>query len=369
MPEVSIIMPAYNAERYIGEAIDSVLAQTLADWELIVVDDGSTDRTPVILRYIGDARVRILHQKNQGPASARNAGLEAANGTYVAFLDADDLYLPSALADLAEYLDTHPECDIVYSDGIMCDQDKRPLMTLSEHRPGSYTGRVLEQLVLSNSVIAVPICTLTRKTLLDAHRLRFDHELDSLEDSYFWVEAARYAYFGYLDRVTSIYRIHQTNISLTTDHKARAERELVAQSKILQSTYFPGLSLPTRVQFIYRLLTTTLDNQIERQLQVLESSRFLDLPVDQQAFLYRMAAVSYLLQRKQRKFAESCLERATVLQPRDHKSRVLLLLLRISTDLCFRNLQLWRAVSKAKKYVMTIGQRRPKPVPVALRRQ
>lgn len=369
MPEVSIIMPAYNAERYIREAIDSVLTQTLADWELLVVDDGSTDRTPVILREIRDARVRILHQENQGPATARNTGLEAATRKYVAFLDADDLYLPSALADLTSYLDTHPEFDVVYSDGIMCDQDKRPLMNLSEHRPGFYTGHILEQLVLSNSVIAVPICTLTRKALIDAHRLRFDQDLDSLEDSYFWVEAARYAHFGYLDRVTCIYRIHQTNISLTTDLRARAEREMAAQSKILQSTYFSGLSLPTRVQFIHRLLTATLDTQMERQLQVLESSRFLELPADQQAFLYRMVAVSYLLQRRQRKFAEFCLERATDLQPRDYKSRLLLLLLRTSTDLCFRNLQLWRAVSQAKKYVMTIGQRRPKPVPAALRRQ
>lgn len=369
MPEVSIIMPAYNAERYIGEAIESVLAQTLTDWELIVVDDGSTDRTPVILREIGDARVRILHQKNQGPASARNAGLEAAIGRYVAFLDADDLYLPSALADLSEYLDTHPECDIVYSDGIMCDQDKNKLMLLSDHRPAFYTGFILEQLVLSNSIIAVPICALTRKALIDAHHLRFERDLAFIADTRFWIEAARYACFGYLDRPTCMYRIHQANISITLGKAARIEEELAARSKIMYSPWFGELSLETQVQFMHHLLSSLMFEQIGRQLEVMESDCFLRLPVEQQAFLYRMVAVSYLLQRKQRKFAEFCLERATVLQPRDHKSRVLLRLLRISTELCFRNLQLWRAVSQARKYVMTIGQRRPKPVPVALRRQ
>lgn len=93
----SVLIPVYNREEYVRQAIDSVLSQTFSDYELIVIDDGSTDRTPVVLRSYG-ARVKTIHQENRGGEAARSVGAAQAEGEYLAFLDSDDLFLPGALA-------------------------------------------------------------------------------------------------------------------------------------------------------------------------------------------------------------------------------------------------------------------------------
>ena len=98
--KVSVIMPAYNSEVYIGESIDSVLSQSFTDFELIVVDDGSTDATAAIVQGFTDKRIRLIRQPNRGVSVARNTGLEAAQGQFITFLDSDDLYYPDFLKTL-----------------------------------------------------------------------------------------------------------------------------------------------------------------------------------------------------------------------------------------------------------------------------
>ncbi len=111
MPSISVIIPAYNAEKYIGEAIESALNQTRPAKEIVVVDDASTDRTVEIARSFGD-RVKVLvNEVNSGPGHSRNAGVAASTGDYLAFLDADDKWLPAHLEDLAGLLDKWPEAD------------------------------------------------------------------------------------------------------------------------------------------------------------------------------------------------------------------------------------------------------------------
>src|SRR5580700_1874042 len=107
-------MSVYNGERFIREAIDSVLSQTLRDWELIVVDDASTDSTRDILVEYRDPRIRLLrNETNQKQAVCSNRGIAVASGRYIARLDADDVSLPSRLADQVSYLDAHPEVAMV----------------------------------------------------------------------------------------------------------------------------------------------------------------------------------------------------------------------------------------------------------------
>jgi hypothetical protein len=113
-PRVSVIVIAFNREAMIGDAIASVLAQNMPDFELIVVDDGSTDRTVGVVEGIRDPRIRlIVHEKNRGIPAARNSGLEAAAGRYIAWLDSDDLARRDRLAIQADYLDTHPSIALV----------------------------------------------------------------------------------------------------------------------------------------------------------------------------------------------------------------------------------------------------------------
>jgi glycosyltransferase involved in cell wall biosynthesis len=97
-PAISIVMPLYNKAGQVLKTIASVTAQTLSDWELVVVDDGSTDGGPALVRALGDARIRVVSQANAGVSAARNRGIELARADLIAFLDADDLWLPQFLA-------------------------------------------------------------------------------------------------------------------------------------------------------------------------------------------------------------------------------------------------------------------------------
>src|SRR5262245_60329647 len=106
---VSIIMPAYNGERFITQAIDSLLAQTYTYWELVVVDDGSTDATANVVSSFDDPRIRYVAQENRGQAAALNHGLRLAKGEYVTTLDVDDWLTTNSLADRVAFLKQHPD--------------------------------------------------------------------------------------------------------------------------------------------------------------------------------------------------------------------------------------------------------------------
>lgn len=113
-PFFSIIIPTYNRERFIGKAIESVLQQTYTDYEIIVVDDGSTDQTAKIVNSFG-SKVQYVYQENLGPSEARNTGIRLARGNYIAFLDSDDRFLPNKLMENKAFLTAHPNCRFLYS--------------------------------------------------------------------------------------------------------------------------------------------------------------------------------------------------------------------------------------------------------------
>lgn len=110
-----MIIPSYNSARYLAEAIQSVLDQSYADFEIIVVNDGSTDETEAVVKGFSDERIRYFAQENKGVGAARNAGLRLARGEYVAFWDADDLFLPEKLSRQVEFLLQDPSVDLVFS--------------------------------------------------------------------------------------------------------------------------------------------------------------------------------------------------------------------------------------------------------------
>lgn len=123
-------MPAYNAEKYIGESIQSVVDQTYANWELLIVDDGSTDKTENIVRAFAarDSRIKYLSQHNGGPGRARNTGIAESNGTLISFLDSDDLWLPEKLERQLQALDA-TNADVIYTNGLII------------YEPGAVPGR------------------------------------------------------------------------------------------------------------------------------------------------------------------------------------------------------------------------------------
>lgn len=117
LPKVSIISPTYNHEGFIADCIESVLRQTSRNWEMIIIDDGSTDETDQTVNpYCADPRVKYISQENKGLSAARNREMKTSNGGYIQFLDADDLIHNEKLERQADYLDHHKDVDVVFSE-------------------------------------------------------------------------------------------------------------------------------------------------------------------------------------------------------------------------------------------------------------
>src|SRR5437764_13661053 len=121
MARVSVIIPAYNAAKTVGRAVDSVLAQTFADFELIVIDDGSTDSTAEVVQSRRDQRIRCITVANGGVASARNRGLDLASGDLVAFLDADDAWLPTKLERQSNLMMRRASLGLCFTSAVLVD--------------------------------------------------------------------------------------------------------------------------------------------------------------------------------------------------------------------------------------------------------
>ena len=114
MPKLSVIMPAYNAEKYIGEAIESILNQTFTDFEFIIIDDGSSDHTADIIKGFHDERIRFIqNEKNSGVANTLNKGLELSQGEYIARMDADDISLPARFEKQVAFMEANPDVAVV----------------------------------------------------------------------------------------------------------------------------------------------------------------------------------------------------------------------------------------------------------------
>jgi glycosyltransferase involved in cell wall biosynthesis len=125
MARVSVIIPTYNAEKFVAKTIRSVLDQTYQDFEILVIDDESPDRSVEVCQQFHDDRLRIISQKNRGLPGARNAGIRAATGEFIAFIDADDIWLPEKLAAHVKHLDRRPEVGISFSYSAFIDDDDR----------------------------------------------------------------------------------------------------------------------------------------------------------------------------------------------------------------------------------------------------
>jgi teichuronic acid biosynthesis glycosyltransferase TuaG len=203
-PRISVVIPAYDAERFLSDAVESVLRQTLRDLELIIVNDGSTDATRFLAERFreGDQRVRIVDKRNGGLSSARNAGIAAASGDLICFLDADDILLPDKLERQARFLMDFPGCDLVYSDYYVGDSEMTPIW-LESVRPGIV--RMDEWLLYRNRF--APLSPLLRARLVAATG-GFDETLTAAEDWDYWIRAAQHGRFSYLPGPVGVYRLH-----------------------------------------------------------------------------------------------------------------------------------------------------------------
>lgn len=211
MALVSVIMPAYNVAPYVGAAIESVLAQTVTDWELLVTDDGSTDGTAAIVRRFAarDARIRLLQQPNGGLSSARNCALRAATGEFLAILDSDDLWEPAYLGAQLEILTGDPGVDIVTGNAFELGGRRHglPARPWPDPRPQPTLIEILRD------EEAIFIMSVMRRRVYDTIG-PFDEGLRTNEDYHFWLRAAIAGFrFRRNDRPLGHYRRREDSLS------------------------------------------------------------------------------------------------------------------------------------------------------------
>jgi glycosyltransferase involved in cell wall biosynthesis len=220
---ISVIIPAYNAGKYIGDALDSLRQQTFSDFETIVIDDGSDDHTRRIVKQF--SRVRYYYQANLGEASARNNGMSLAKGDYFAFLDADDWYEKGKIERQYTYLSENPEKDIVYCDVKIFDEFTERTSILHAEKyyqePRNFLAVVLFRQILPNIA-----CTMLRRICFDLG-CRFQSGLRYAPDYDYTIRLLKRFTMGYLPEALYVYRRHAGNITNAHDLQRQSEIETV----------------------------------------------------------------------------------------------------------------------------------------------
>lgn len=211
---ISVVIPAFNSERCISRAIESVMSQTFSDYEIIVVDDGSTDGTADIVKKFGD-RVRYVYQQNAGPASARNAGLKIASGQWIAFLDADDEWLPDKLQQQVELLDRNRDLRWCSTNRYQADERRKApvgnkaaitkALNGREHFPNYFSAAAAGKCPIVTSTIIVRKDVFDKLGDFDLQYLR-GQDLDM-----WWRIAHHYPKIGYIPQPLAVRHLDAEN--------------------------------------------------------------------------------------------------------------------------------------------------------------
>jgi glycosyltransferase involved in cell wall biosynthesis len=234
-PLVSVVIPAYNRGWCLGEAVDSVLSQDFREFELIVVDDGSTDDTPHLLKGYGGA-IRVLRRENRGVSAARNRGIAAARGGLIAFLDSDDLWLPGKLRRQVDFFTSHPEA-------LICQTEERWVKNGRRVNPGKRhrkRGGVIFEPSLDLCLVS-PSAVMVRRGLFERVGL-FDESLPACEDYDLWL------------RVSCRFPVHLIETALIVKRGGHADQLSMAW----------GLDR-YRIAALVKLLNDDALNEVQRQ--------------------------------------------------------------------------------------------------------
>ena len=240
MPSVSILMPVYNAEPYLSEAIQSMLNQTYADFELIILDDCSTDRSAEVVQTFSDARI-VYHRNevNSGLANNLNTGLKLATGKYIARMDGDDISLPHRLQTQVDFLESHPDIDLCSCAMQMFGADNQLWIR------DRYPEQVKITMMFYSAVLHAS--SVFRRDVFEKNNLYYKQETFPAEDYDLWARAAFFCRMVNLPDVMYLYRMHRTQVTSTDPRSAEKCREI--QIRYL-SKALPVLSEKEIVDFV-----------------------------------------------------------------------------------------------------------------------
>jgi glycosyltransferase involved in cell wall biosynthesis len=218
-PKVTVLIPVYNRERYVRDAIDSILAQTFTDFELLVIDDGSTDGSQEVVRSYCNPRIRLVcNEINQGIPKTRNTGIRLARGEYLAFLDSDDWAYPERLAKQAAFLDNHPDYAAVSAWTDWMDEEGRPLRGIKRKAvsPEEIAAQRLFRSGLRNSA------SMARTVVL--RNYGHQEQYDTSEDFDLWSRIAAKHKLASLPEVLVRCRRHKSRITREQAHRVKGRR-------------------------------------------------------------------------------------------------------------------------------------------------
>lgn len=214
--KISVIIPTYNRASYIRDAIESILEQTYPVFEIIVVDDGSTDNTSEVIRLYGD-RIRYFWQQNSGPGAARNRGIKEAKGDYVAFLDSDDIWVQNKTKIQMDFFSKHPHLDIIFGDmANFSETEDNNMPEIKNPKTHNYfvahssdIEQIFDCLIIGN---LIPTPTVICRRACISRIGFFDEKLKIAEDYDYWLRAARICRFGFINAVLIKRRRHDDNL-------------------------------------------------------------------------------------------------------------------------------------------------------------
>ena len=221
LPKVSVIIPTHNRASLMREAVASVQAQTFTDWELLIVDDGSTDETPDVAKALceRDARVRYLRQDNQGVAEARNMAIQAARGVFIAFLDDDDRWIPSKLATQFAFMQSHPRIGLTYTRYWFTGGSKPYSICYPQQLCTTYDELIEENFIGTSTVMV-------RRDVFDAAG-RFNPAYQPVEDYAVWLRVTQQFPFAGIDAPLAVYT-HRPQIPHLTRNRVKVQRSTLA---------------------------------------------------------------------------------------------------------------------------------------------
>jgi glycosyltransferase involved in cell wall biosynthesis len=224
MPRVSVNIPCYNSVRFIEGTIRAVLGQTFEDFELLVLDDGSTDGTAALVESFGDARLRLERQSNQGLGAARNRLLEISTGDLIAFCDHDDVWDRDKLRLQVETLDQSPEVALVYTDAWQVYENGHRVRFSRFHRP--HSGSVLREL-LADFFIVLSTAVIRRQVAVDMGGFPPNYQV--AEEMVLFLRLAERFPIAYIDQPMIEYRLHSSNSSRRLGAFVREMEEIMGQ--------------------------------------------------------------------------------------------------------------------------------------------
>ena len=222
MQRISIILPLYKSEKYIRETLDSVLAQTYPHWELVVIDDGSPDRSGDLCRAVGDERIRVYTRQNTGSCRSRNFGIGQSRGELIAFIDHDDLWSPTKLERHVDHLEKNPDVGVSYGPSALIDAEGRPMGLFQVPKLTGVDAReVLCRNPIGNGSVPLIRKLVFEETKFEVERdgrpevMYFDDESVGWEDVELWIRMAlqtAWRFEGIPDCLT-LYRIVEDGIA------------------------------------------------------------------------------------------------------------------------------------------------------------